>query len=129
MATAAVFGPAFGARASARPTFDRLDRISRLLDIAFVVPGTGIRFGVDAILGIVPVVGDWAGIALSSWIIVEAARLGVPGSLLARMILNVAIEGVVGAVPLAGNIFDVFWRANRRNVALLRGHLEREGLI
>jgi hypothetical protein len=116
-------------RSDPRGTFDRLDRLSRLLDIAFVVPGTNVRFGVDAILGVVPVIGDWAGVALSSWVIIEAARLGVPGSLLARMAFNVAIEGVVGSVPLAGDIFDVFWRANRRNVRLLGEHLRREGRL
>ena len=74
----------------------RLDKLSRLLDIAFVIPGTKVRFGVDAILGLVPVVGDLAGVALSSLLIVEAARIGVPRLLLARMIGNVAIEGAVG---------------------------------
>lgn len=117
------------ARPDARTTLDRLDRLSRVLDIAFVIPGTNVRFGVDAILGVVPVVGDWAGVVLSSWVIIEAARLGVPGGLLARMALNVAIEGVVGSVPVAGDIFDVFWRANRRNVRLLGDHLRREGRV
>ncbi len=107
----------------------RLDRLSRLLDIAFVVPGTNIRFGVDAILGLVPVVGDWAGVALSSIIVIEAARVGVPKPLLARMIGNVVIEGVLGSVPIAGDVFDVFWRANRRNLALLREHLKGVGRL
>jgi len=107
----------------------RLDRLSRLLDIAFVVPGTQIRFGVDAIIGLVPVVGDWVGVALSSIILVEAARIGVPKTLLARMIGNVVIEGVAGAVPVAGDIFDVYWRANRRNLALLMRHLESVGRL
>ena len=112
-----------------RSRIERLDRLSRLLDIAFVVPGTNIRFGVDAILGLIPVVGDWAGVALSSLVILEAARIGVPAGLLARMVGNVVIEGVVGSVPIAGDVFDVFWRANRRNLALLRRHLAREGLM
>ena len=112
-----------------RRRVERLDRLSRLLDIAFVVPGTKIRFGVDAILGLIPVVGDWAGVALSSLVIIEAARIGVPAGLLARMVGNVVIEGVVGSVPIAGDVFDVFWRANRRNLGLLRRHLAREGQL
>ena len=112
-----------------RSRIERLDRLTRLLDIAFVVPGTNIRFGVDAIVGLIPVVGDWAGVALSSLVILEAARIGVPAGLLARMVGNVVIEGVVGSVPIAGDVFDVFWRANRRNLGLLRRHLIREGQL
>ena len=112
-----------------RSRVERLDRLTRLLDIAFVVPGTNIRFGVDAIVGLIPVVGDWAGVALSSLVILEAARIGVPAGLLARMVGNVVIEGVVGSVPIAGDVFDVFWRANRRNLGLLRRHLAREGQL
>jgi hypothetical protein len=112
-----------------RGRIERLDRLSRLLDIAFVVPGTNIRFGVDAILGLIPVVGDWAGVALSSLVILEAARIGAPAGLLARMVGNVVIEGVFGSVPVVGDVFDVFWRANRRNLALLRRHLSREGQL
>jgi hypothetical protein len=112
-----------------RSRIERLDRLTRLLDIAFVVPGTNIRFGVDAIVGLIPVVGDWAGVALSSLVILEAARIGVPAGLLARMVGNVVIEGVVGSVPIAGDVFDVFWRANRRNLGLLRRHLAREGQL
>ena len=108
---------------------ERLDGLSRLLDTAFVIPGTGIRFGVDAIIGIIPGVGDWAGVALSSLILLEAARIGIPPALLARMIGNVVFEGVIGYVPIAGDVIDVFWRANRRNMALLREHLVREGRI
>jgi hypothetical protein len=108
---------------------ERLERLSRLLDTAFVIPGTGIRFGVDAIIGIIPGVGDWAGVALSSLIVIEAARIGIPPALLARMIGNVVIEGVIGYVPIAGDVIDVFWRANRRNMALLREHLVRQGRI
>jgi hypothetical protein len=108
---------------------ERLDGLSRLLDTAFVIPGTGIRFGVDAIIGIIPGVGDWAGVALSSLIVIEAARIGIPPALLARMIGNVVFEGVIGYVPIAGDVIDVFWRANRRNMALLREHLVREGRI
>ena len=109
-----------------RARLARLDRLSRLLDIAFVIPGTKIRFGVDAIIGIVPIVGSWIGVALSSLIVIEAVRLGVPMNVLARMIGNVAVEGAIGTVPIAGDIFDVFWRANRRNLALIIRHFEQD---
>jgi hypothetical protein len=112
-----------------RTRVERLDRLSRLLDIAFTIPGTKIRFGVDAIIGLIPGFGDWAGMALSSLIVVEAIRIGIPRALLARMIVNVAIEGAIGFVPIAGDVVDIFWRANRQNMTLLRDHLIAEGRI
>ena len=112
-----------------RQRVERLDRLARLLDTAIVVPGTNIRFGADAIIGLVPGIGDTITTALSAWIVYEAHKLGVPRRLLARMIANVALDGVVGAVPVAGDVFDVMWRANKRNMRLLRDHLEREGRL
>jgi hypothetical protein len=114
---------------SRRAGLERLDSLSRLLDIAFLVPGTNIRFGVEAILRLVPGIGDVAASALSCWVLYEAHRLGVPRLLLGRMIGNVVVEGLAGAVPLAGDLFDIGWRANRRNVKLLREYFEREGLL
>jgi hypothetical protein len=112
---------------SRRAALDRLDLLATLFDTAFVVPGTGIRFGAEALLRLVPGIGDAAASALSLYLVYEAARLGVPRSLLARMIANVVLEGAVGAVPVAGDAFDVFFRANRRNVALLRKHFAAVG--
>jgi hypothetical protein len=112
-----------------RASLERLDRLSRLLDIAFLVPGTNIRFGVEAILRLVPGIGDAAASALSCWVLYEAYRLGVPPLLLARMMGNVVVEGMAGTVPIAGDLFDIRWRANRRNVGLLREYFEREGLL
>ena len=114
---------------SRHASLQRLDSLSRLLDIAFLVPGTNIRFGVEAILRIVPGVGAAAASALSCWVIYEAYCLGIPRLLLARMIGNVVVEGMAGAVPVAGDLFDVGWRANRRNVKLLREYFESEGLV
>lgn len=91
----------------------------RALDGAVAIPGTGIRFGLDAIIGLVPGVGDVAGAALSGLVVVAAARAGVPAAVLLRMLLNVAIDAVIGAVPLAGDLFDFAWRANTRNLALM----------
>jgi hypothetical protein len=106
---------------------DRLDWLATLFDTAFVIPGTNIRFGAEALLRLVPGIGDAAASALSLYLLLEASRLGLPRLLLARMLLNVALEAGVGAVPVAGDAFDVFFRANRRNIALLREHFDRSG--
>jgi hypothetical protein len=102
----------------------RIDALSRLLDTAFVIPGTGIRFGVDALIGLVPGIGDAITTAVALYIVNEARALGAPRWLIGRMLVNVALDGVVGAVPLVGDAFDVAFRANRRNLALLREHLD-----
>src|ERR1051326_6305261 len=99
----------------------RLDALSRVFDIAFIIPGTNVRFGIEAILRLVPGIGDIAASGLSCWLLYKAHRLGVPPRIFARMLVNIAIEGIVGAVPIAGDAFDVAFRANRRNVRLLRG--------
>ena len=103
----------------------RLDALATLLDTAFVVPGTEIRFGLDALIGLVPGIGDAVTTAISLYIVNEARALGAPRLLVARMLANVALDGVVGAVPLVGDAFDVAFRANRRNMALLRDHLDK----
>lgn len=105
----------------------RARALARLLDTSLRVPGTRFRFGLDPILGLVPGIGDLAGVLLSSTILLTAARLGVPGPTLLRMGMNVGIEAVVGLVPLLGDLFDAGWRANVRNMALIDAHLERPG--
>jgi hypothetical protein len=102
----------------------RLDALARLLDTAFVIPGTGIRFGLDALIGLVPGIGDAITTAMALYVVNEARALGAPRLLIARMLVNVALDGVVGAVPLVGDAFDVAFRANRRNIALLCEHLD-----
>src|SRR6185295_17215121 len=102
----------------------RLDALANLLDTAFIIPGTNIRFGFDALIGLVPGIGDTITTLISLYIVHEARQLGAPPHLIARMLGNVAIDGIVGAVPLFGDAFDVFWRANRRNVKLLRDYLD-----
>jgi hypothetical protein len=114
---------------SLRAKLERLDWLSQILDVAFVVPGTNVRFGVEAILRLVPGIGDAAASALSLYVLYEAHQLRIPTYLLARMLANVVVEGVAGAVPVVGDLFDVSWRANRRNVRLLREYFEREGLV
>ncbi|CAA2138497.1 MULTISPECIES: DUF4112 domain-containing protein [Methylobacterium] len=105
----------------------RLEQFAHLMDSAFVIPGINRRVGLDAVVGLVPIIGDAAGMLLASYIVYEARRLGAPRWLLARMAMNVAFDGVIGAVPLAGDIFDAAFKANRRNVRLLRRHLEKTG--
>ena len=113
---------------SQRASIERLDRLATLLDTALIIPGTNIRFGLDGLIGLIPGIGDAITTALSAYLIYEAHRLGAPGHVLARMIANVAVDGLVGAVPLVGDAFDVLWRANRRNMRLLREWAEREGV-
>jgi hypothetical protein len=104
----------------------RLDAIAKLLDVAFILPGTNIRYGIDGIIGLIPVVGDIIATALSLWLVREARALGAPWYITARMLGNVAIQGVVGAVPVAGDAFDVLFRANMRNARMLRRWLEKQ---
>lgn len=104
----------------------RLDALANLLDTAFVLPGTNIRFGFDAMIGLVPGIGDAITTLISLYIVREARELGAPRHLIARMLANVALDGIAGAVPFLGDAFDVMWRANRRNVALLRKHFAAE---
>jgi hypothetical protein len=103
----------------------RLEALAMLLDVAFVVPGTRIRYGIEGIIGLVPIAGDLVSKLISLWIVREARALGAPWHVTARMLGNVAIDGVVGLVPLAGDAFDIMFRANVRNVRLLRGWLDR----
>jgi hypothetical protein len=104
----------------------RLDKLATLLDVAFRIPFTKFRFGVDGLIGLAPGFGDVVTTGLSLWIVHEAYQLGVPRQVLLRMLGNVAIDGLIGAVPVAGDVFDVLWRGNKRNVRILREHFERE---
>jgi hypothetical protein len=105
----------------------RIDRLATLLDTRFVIPFTKLRFGADSLIGLAPGIGDAITTALALYIVYEAHRLGAPKTVLARMLGNVAIDGAFGIVPVAGDVFDVMFRANRRNVRTLREHLERDG--
>ena len=102
---------------------DNLDILSRLLDTWFRVPGTNIRFGLDGIIGFVPGIGDFLAGAASCIIVLAAYVRGVPMITIARMVANLAIEVGVGLVPVLGNLFDIGWRANRRNYHLLEHSL------
>ncbi|MGB6252387.1 MAG: DUF4112 domain-containing protein [Bradyrhizobium sp.] len=104
----------------------RFEMLAKLLDVAFILPGTKIRYGVDGIIRLIPVVGDIVATAFSLWLVREARALGAPWHVTARMLGNVAVDSVVGMVPLAGDAFDVLFRANMRNVRLLRRWLDKQ---
>jgi hypothetical protein len=104
---------------------ERLRTLSRLLDAAVRIPGTNFRFGLDALMGLVPGIGDAVGAAFSGYIILQAARLRAPKSTLVRMIVNVALDTVVGTIPLLGDLFDMGWKSNMKNLALLEDHLRQ----
>ena len=104
----------------------RLDALAKLLDVAFIVPGTNVRYGIDGLIGLIPVIGDIITTAISLWLVREARALGAPWHLTMRMLGNVALDGVVGIVPLVGDAFDVMFRANVRNVKLLRRWMDKQ---
>jgi hypothetical protein len=104
----------------------RLEAVAKLLDIAFILPGTNIRYGIDGLIGLIPVVGDIIATALSLWLVREARALGAPWHVTARMLGNVAVQGTLGMVPVAGDAFDVLFRANMRNARLLRRWIDRQ---
>ena len=106
----------------------RLEGLARLMDGAFVLPGTNIRVGLDVIIGMVPVAGDVVSGVISSYMIWEARQLGAPKWLIARMMANTLLDTTVGAIPILGDAFDVMFRANMKNMALLRRHMEKRGL-
>jgi Domain of unknown function (DUF4112) len=120
------FDFAFARPRSRRERVARMDALATLLDTAVVLPGTNIRFGLDALIGLVPGIGDTITTAMSLWIVHEAYQLGAPRHVIVRMLGNVALDSVVGAVPLIGDAFDVMWRSNRRNMRLLQEWLDRE---
>ena len=103
---------------------DRLRRISRLLDNAIPVPGTKIRLGLDPILGLLPGGGDTITGGISAYIVVEAARMGVPREILYQMVGNILLDSVAGTIPVVGDLFDVGWKSNIRNIELLEKHVD-----
>lgn len=111
-------------RADVRATRERLRQVAWLLDSSIPIPGTRFTVGLDALIGLLPFLGDLVGVVLSTYILGEAARLGAPKSVLMRMSFNVGLEGLVGIVPFAGDAFDAVFKANQRNVRLLEAWLE-----
>lgn len=102
----------------------RLERLTRWLDDAFVLPGTGFRFGLDPIFGLLPGIGDTATAAMTGYTILIARKYKAPFGLQVKLVGNLALDWLIGAIPLVGDLFDFGFKANRRNLDLLRGWLE-----
>lgn len=102
----------------------RISRLARTMDTAIRVPGTGIRFGADSIIGLVPGIGDAAGGLIGLYMVNEARKLGLPAHKLARMLGNIGLDALVGSVPLLGDVFDVYFKSHRRNADLVLDHFE-----
>ena len=113
---------------STQQSLERLEALAKLMDSAFLIPGTNIRMGLDAIIGLVPVVGDLVSGAISSYLIWEARRLGASRWVIGRMAANTLIDTTFGVIPILGDAFDVLFRSNMKNLALLRRHLTKKGL-
>jgi len=102
--------------------------LARVLDTAFEIPGTRIRIGLDAILGLIPGAGDVLSAALGSYIVMAAVRAGAPAPVIARMLGNVALDTAVGSIPVLGDLFDIAFKSNMRNAGMLERYLEQPGV-
>ncbi|MFK8164506.1 MAG: DUF4112 domain-containing protein [Lewinella sp.] len=116
--------PILTERQRAVPELKWIDGFSRLLDTKFRVPGTDIRFGADFLLGLVPGAGDLVSLAMSGVLVATMAKNGASGMLAAKMLFNVALDALVGTIPILGNIFDLFYKANYRNAVLMREYYD-----
>ncbi|QDT11260.1 DUF4112 domain-containing protein [Stieleria marina] len=103
-----------------------VDGVTRLLDTKFRIPGTQTRFGIDFLLGIIPGVGDVTSLGVSGVLVATMAKNGASPRLVARMLINVVLDAVVGTVPILGNLFDLFYKANSRNLILMREYYEQD---
>ncbi|TWT78035.1 hypothetical protein Pla123a_18350 [Posidoniimonas polymericola] len=118
-----------GASAATEPVLLRLEKLSRLFDDAVRIPGTGIRLGWDAVIGLLPIGGDALTTLISAYYMWEARRLGARKRVLVKMLANSGIDFLVGAIPLVGDLADVAWRANRKNLRVLIAELEHLGKL
>jgi uncharacterized membrane protein len=103
----------------------RMEAVAHVLDTAFLIPGTNQRIGIDAVIGLVPGIGDAVTTLLSTYVIWEARQLGLSRFAIARMLANLAVHASVGAIPVVGDVFDAFFRVNQRNMRIVRAHLAR----
>jgi hypothetical protein len=104
------------------PELQSFERMANLLDSKFEIPGTGIRFGLDPLLSLMPVLGDLITLVISTMLIYTMHNHGASRKVVVKMMLNAGLDTIIGAIPLVGTVFDVFYRANERNVKLLREH-------
>jgi Domain of unknown function (DUF4112) len=102
------------------PEFLWIDKMSTLLDNQFTIPFTNVKFGIDFLIGLIPTVGDWLSFGISSIIVLAIVRRGVGVSMLFRMMGNITLDATVGSIPILGDLFDLRFKANRRNVAMLK---------
>ncbi|MFK0276343.1 DUF4112 domain-containing protein [Ensifer sp. NPDC090286] len=100
----------------------RIRGLARLMDTALRIPGTRFSFGADAVIGLIPGIGDFGAAAVSLFIVNEARRLGVPNDKLLKMLINVVLDAAAGSVPVLGDVFDVYFKSNRRNLQLMLDH-------
>ncbi|MEX0624731.1 DUF4112 domain-containing protein [Saccharospirillum sp.] len=107
-----------------REELAKLQQLSNLMDKAFTIPGTSIRFGVDSIIGLIPVIGDTLSISVSGYIYSFAKRAGVPWHKRMRMVWNIFVDWLIGLIPLAGDIFDIGFKANSKNVRIILAHVD-----
>ncbi|WP_416896817.1 MAG: DUF4112 domain-containing protein [Minwuia sp.] len=114
----------FGEGSGRAARLQRLDDLAQLLDSRFAIPGTGIRFGLDGIVGLIPGIGDTATAVLSLYIVLQGYMLGVRKRTVLQMLVNVAVDYMIGIIPVAGDVFDFVFGCNRRNIELIRRDLE-----
>jgi Domain of unknown function (DUF4112) len=122
-ARSAVFDAIKTAGPSREDAIARVTLVAKLLDSAFLIPGLNRRVGLDSVIGLVPGVGDAISAVLASYIIWEARQLGLPRWKIARMMGNLAVDTAIGAIPIAGDVFDVFFKSNERNLRIIHDHL------
>jgi hypothetical protein len=110
------------ARPNQRNEIAQLDVLAKLMDSQFQIPGTNIRFGLDSLIGLIPGAGDFSTLLVSGYMVATLAKNGASGFVLAKMIMNIVIDAVVGSIPVLGDLFDVAFKANQRNMKLVNEH-------
>ena len=108
------------------PTLQRLEALADLMDAKFKIPGIPIRFGIDALVGLIPVAGDTVNLSISGYIVFEAIRLGARKRDIVKMLFNIFLDWLIGLIPLIGDLFDVAWKCNVRNINLLKESLVKK---
>lgn len=101
-----------------------VEKLARLMDSRFVIPGMPVKLGLDSLIGLIPIIGDTAGLSVSAYIMAQSKRLGVSDTMLLKMGINVFIDWLIGIIPVLGDLFDWGWQANNRNARMLRRHYE-----
>jgi hypothetical protein len=106
-----------------------LEGLAHIMDSAIVIPGTSIRVGIDSLIGLIPGIGDTISALISSYIVQQASKYNLPWHLKLHMAFNIFMDWLIGIVPLIGDLFDIGWKANIRNVELLKKHIAKQTII